>query len=102
MILKQFCALTITCCTLLAEWVRAGPVGLPWVLTGHAVAWVPLLLQTAEWGGAWAVGLLAYNLGPMFAFVVSPQGDIAFSKEEELGTTNAWVWPVTVGLRVKF
>ena len=45
---------------------------------------------------------LAYNLGPMFAFVVSPQGDIAFSKDEELGTTNAWVWPVTVGLRVKF
>ena len=45
---------------------------------------------------------LAYNLGPSFAFVVSPQGDIAFSKDEEIGTTNAWVWPITVGLRVKF
>lgn len=45
---------------------------------------------------------LAYNLSPAFAFVVSPQGDIAFSKEEELGTTNAWVWPITLGLRLKF
>ena len=45
---------------------------------------------------------LSYNLGPQFAFVLSPQGDIAFTKEEELGTTNAWVWPVTVGLRVRF
>ena len=45
---------------------------------------------------------LAYNMNPMLALVVSPQGDIVFSKEEELGTTNAWVWPFTVGLRVKF
>ena len=45
---------------------------------------------------------LAYNVGPSFAFVVSPQGDIAFTDDEELGTSTAWVWPVTVGLRLKF
>ncbi|MEO8032735.1 MAG: outer membrane beta-barrel protein [Gemmatimonadota bacterium] len=45
---------------------------------------------------------LAYNFSPSFALVLSPQGDIAFSKKSELTTTNAWVWPVTAGLRVRF
>lgn len=45
---------------------------------------------------------LAYGVSPQVAFVLSPQGDIAFSKESEVGTTNAWVWPVTAGLRVRF
>ncbi len=45
---------------------------------------------------------LAYNFGPSFALVLSPQGDIAFSKKSALTTTNAWVWPVTAGLRVRF
>ncbi len=45
---------------------------------------------------------LAYNFSRSVAFVLSPQGDIAFSKESEVGTTNAWVWPVTAGLRLRF
>lgn len=45
---------------------------------------------------------LTYHLNPAFALVLSPQGDIAFSKESELTTTNAWVWPFTTGLRFKF
>ena len=45
---------------------------------------------------------IAYNFSRSFAFVFSPQGDIAFSDESELATTNAWVWPVTAGLRVSF
>ncbi|MEO8449782.1 MAG: outer membrane beta-barrel protein [Gemmatimonadota bacterium] len=45
---------------------------------------------------------LAYNFTPSLAVVLSPQGDIAFSKKSELTTTNAWIWPVTVGLRVAF
>jgi hypothetical protein len=45
---------------------------------------------------------LAYNFGPSLALVISPQGDIAFSDDAELTTTNAWVWPVTAGLRVSF
>lgn len=45
---------------------------------------------------------LSYNFNRSLALVLSPQGDIAFSKEEELGTNNAWVWPVTAGLRLRF
>ncbi len=45
---------------------------------------------------------IAYHFNRSLAVVVSPQGDIAFSKEAEVGTTNAWVWPVTAGLRVRF
>lgn len=45
---------------------------------------------------------LTYHVNPAFALVLSPQGDIAFSRKSELTTTNAWVWPITTGLRVKF
>ena len=45
---------------------------------------------------------IAYGFTRSVALVVSPQGDIAFSKEAELGTSSAWVWPVTVGLRIRF
>jgi hypothetical protein len=45
---------------------------------------------------------LTYNLSRNFGIVISPQGDIAFSKKADLNTTNAWVWPVSVGLRVRF
>ena len=45
---------------------------------------------------------IAYRLGGQFALVLSPQGDIAFGKEAEIGTTNAWVWPFAAGLRVAF
>ena len=45
---------------------------------------------------------LAYSFNRSFAFVLSPQGDIAFSKKSELATTNAWVWPITAGLRLNF
>jgi hypothetical protein len=45
---------------------------------------------------------IAYNFNRSLAFVISPQGDIAFSKEAELTTNNAWVWPVTAGFRASF
>jgi hypothetical protein len=45
---------------------------------------------------------IAYNFNPQVAFIVSPQGDIAFSDEAEVGTSNSWVWPVTAGLRLNF
>lgn len=45
---------------------------------------------------------ISYNFNRAVAFVLSPQGNIAFSDESELTTTNAWVWPVTAGLRVAF
>ena len=45
---------------------------------------------------------IAYNFGSSLALVLSPQGDIAFSKEAEVGSSTAWVWPVTAGLRLRF
>jgi hypothetical protein len=45
---------------------------------------------------------ISYAFNPRVAFVLSPQGDIAFTKREELTTDNAWVWPVTAGLRFAF
>jgi hypothetical protein len=45
---------------------------------------------------------LAYNFNRSLAFVLSPQGDIAFSDEADVGTDNSWVWPVTAGFRVNF
>ena len=45
---------------------------------------------------------LIYRLNDRFSLVASPQGDIAFTKEAELGTTNAWVWPFAAGLRITY
>lgn len=45
---------------------------------------------------------IAYNFNRSVAFVLSPQGDIAFSKKDELTTSDAWVWPFTTGLRINF
>ncbi len=42
---------------------------------------------------------IAYRLGSRTALLLSPQGDIAFAKKDEVGTSNAWVWPFTAGLR---
>lgn len=43
---------------------------------------------------------IAYRLGSRVSLLLSPQGDIAFSDEGEVGTSNSWVWPFTAGLRV--
>ncbi len=40
----------------LGEWLRAEPLGLPWVLSAHPLAFVPPAIQTAELGGVWAPG----------------------------------------------
>jgi hypothetical protein len=45
---------------------------------------------------------ITYNFSRSLGFVISPQGDIAFSKKADLNTTNAWVWPVSAGLRIRF
>ena len=45
---------------------------------------------------------LSYSFSPSLAVVLSPQGDIAFTKKAELTTDNAWVWPVTAGIRLSF
>jgi hypothetical protein len=43
---------------------------------------------------------IAYRLSPRVSFLLSPQGDIAFTDEDEVGTSNAWVWPFTAGFRI--
>jgi apolipoprotein N-acyltransferase len=55
----------------LGEWLRSGPGGVPWLLAAHAVAPVPLAIQGADLGGAWAVGfgVVALNAGLGVALV---------------------------------
>lgn len=43
---------------------------------------------------------IGYRLTPRVQLLLSPQGDIAFTKKAEVGTSNAWVWPFTAGVRV--
>ncbi len=43
---------------------------------------------------------IGYRLSPRLSLVLSPQGDIAFSDEADVGTSNSWVWPFTAGLRI--
>jgi len=43
---------------------------------------------------------IAYRVSPRVSLLLSPQGDIAFTKDAEVGTTNAWVWPFTAGVRL--
>jgi hypothetical protein len=43
---------------------------------------------------------IGYRLSPRVSLLLSPQGDIAFTKDDELGTNNAWVWPFTAGVRL--
>jgi len=45
---------------------------------------------------------LGIKVSPSVDLLISPQGDIAFADEADLGTTNAWVWPLGVGFRVQF
>jgi hypothetical protein len=45
---------------------------------------------------------LVYPLSNSVGFVLSPQGDIAFSKKEDVGTSMSWVWPFSAGFRVGF
>ena len=43
---------------------------------------------------------IGYRLSPRVQLLLSPQGDIAFTKDEDVGTSNAWVWPFTAGVRI--
>jgi hypothetical protein len=43
---------------------------------------------------------IGYRVSPRVSLLLSPQGDIAFTKDAELGTSSAWVWPFTAGVRL--
>jgi len=47
----------------LAEWLRAEPLAMPWLLAAHPLAPVPLLVQGAELGGAYLPGFVAVAAG---------------------------------------
>ena len=55
----------------LGEWVRSEVGGVPWLLAAHALAPVPLAIQSADLGGVFAVGFVAtaLNAGIAVAFV---------------------------------
>lgn len=48
-----------------------------------------------------AGGELGYWLNDNVSIFFSPQGDIAFSDEAEVGTDNSWVWPFTAGVEIR-
>jgi hypothetical protein len=43
---------------------------------------------------------IGYRVSPRVQLLLSPQGDIALTDDEEVGTSNAWVWPFTAGVRI--
>lgn len=43
---------------------------------------------------------IGYRVSPRVQLLLSPQGDIAFTDDKDLGTSNAWVWPFTAGVRI--
>jgi Outer membrane protein beta-barrel domain len=43
---------------------------------------------------------IGYRLSSRVQLLLSPQGDIALTDDEEVGTSNAWVWPFTAGVRI--
>ena len=43
---------------------------------------------------------IGYRLSPRVQLLLSPQGDIALTDDEEVGTSSAWVWPFTAGVRI--
>jgi apolipoprotein N-acyltransferase len=92
----------------LGEWLRAEPMGLPWVLSAHPLAFVPAAIQTADLGGVWAPGfgvaLVGAGLGIALA---SRRGAPLLAPLIFWAAAGLWAWPHRVpenpgsdGLRV--
>ncbi len=71
--------------------VNAGAGALTFDVDGRASSTYPAINVGAK---------IAYRLSPRVSLLLSPQGDIAFSDDEEVGTSNSWVWPFTAGVRI--
>lgn len=54
-----------------SEWLRAVPLGLPWLLAGQALAPAPALLQTADVFGATGLSFLALSLSAGVGFALA-------------------------------
>ncbi len=71
-------------------------------LGAGAVAFGGDLPETKTYPAINAGAKLGIRVSPTLELLISPQGDIAFTDEAELGTSNAWVWPLGVGFRLGF
>lgn len=52
------------------EWARLGTTGQLWNAIGYSQAYMPELIQTASWGGVYAVGFLIVTVNAAFAFLL--------------------------------
>ncbi len=52
------------------EWARLGATGQLWNAIGYAQAYHPALIQTARWGGVYAVGFLLVTANAALAYVL--------------------------------
>ncbi|MBD0325796.1 MAG: apolipoprotein N-acyltransferase, partial [Pyrinomonadaceae bacterium] len=52
------------------EWARLGVTGQLWNAIGYSQAYVPPLIQTARWGGVYAVGFLIVAVNAAVAYAV--------------------------------
>ena len=53
-----------------SEWARLGATGQLWNAIGYSQAFHPALIQTATWGGVYAVGFLLLTFNAAFALVL--------------------------------
>jgi apolipoprotein N-acyltransferase len=52
------------------EWARLGVLGQLWNAIGYSQAYVPSLIQTARWGGVYAVGFLILTMNASLAYLL--------------------------------
>jgi apolipoprotein N-acyltransferase len=52
------------------EWARLGVIGQLWNAIGYSQAYTPTLIQTARWGGVYAVGFLIVMVNAALAYVL--------------------------------
>ena len=52
------------------EWARLGVIGQLWNAIGYSQAYVPPLIQSARWGGVYAVGFLIVMVNAALAYVL--------------------------------
>jgi hypothetical protein len=85
---------------------RISPDGSPWEVVLNAGAGAMTFdIEGGETSTYPAINVgakISYRLTPTVSFLLSPQGDIAFSDADVLGTDNSWVWPFTAGIRLNF
>lgn len=61
------------------EWARFGVTGQLWNAVGYSQAYVPALIQTARWGGVYAVGFLILTVNAAIAYAVLERHRRAFA-----------------------